>query len=517
MKNKKILIIGIIFVIICITITTFVIIKKLSNNADTIKEMVYDIPESDYQFFILCVNEKYGVIGTNGNIIIEPQYDKVIIPNPQKPVFICSNNENEKNVIFNDKKEEIFTIYDNVEPIEINGVVTSLPYEKYILKYKVNDNYGLVDINGERITKAIYSEIKGLKYKEGELLAKKDEKYGVIDTKGRVQIKFEYDDIEGDKYYNKENGYSESGYIVKTTTEEGYRYGYITNDNKKLTDTVYNDIKRIIEINGEDIYLIASFNGQYGLLKNSDVIIDFKYQGIEYNDLNNLLIINRSTKYGVYTLEGNEVIPIEYKTLQFNGIYVYAKNGDDVKYFKKDGQEVTSEFTYLQPVQDGKYYISTNKEGLYGLTNNNQEVIINNEYVYFDYLFAEYFVAYKKEQGLGIINANGNIEKEFKYTTINKIGDTNLIKVEDMKNEVVEIYSSNLQVIARLENAELDIRDTYMRLYNDNTNIYINFNGTIIGEDEALANTKEAPDNIGEYEKDYFGYSEIYYKEKTEE
>ena len=119
-----------------------------------------------------------------------------------------------------------------------------------------------------------------------------------------------------EKQLKEAEKYKKSGYIVCKTTNEGYRYGYISNSGDKLLDTNYNNIKRVIDIQGQDIYIIASSNGQYGLIKNKETLIDFKYQGIEYNATNNLLIINRGAKYGVYTLTGEEIVPIDYKTLQ---------------------------------------------------------------------------------------------------------------------------------------------------------------------------------------------------------
>lgn len=517
MKNKKVLISIILLILLSIVIAIAFGIKSNKKKSSNNIQEVYEIPESEYQYFILYSNDKYGVINSKGDIIIEPNYDKIIIPNPQKAVFVCSKNDDKKNIILNEKNEQLFTIYDNVEAIQINEIVSSLPYEKYTLKYSVNNQYGIIDLDGNRITKAIYEEIEGLKYKEGELKAKKDGKYGVIDTNGSVNVKFEYDDIEGDKYYDNENGYSLSGYIVMNTTDDGYRYGYITDKNKKLTEVEYNNISRITSISGNDIYLIASRNGQYGLIKNKDIIIDFKYQGIEYNALNNRLIINKSTKYGIYSLDGDEIIPIEYKTVQFNGIYVYAKTGDEVKYFSADGNEITSGITSMQPVENGQYYISINNEGLYGITDSNQNTIEENTYIYIDYLFGDYFVAYKKGQGQGIISANGTVERSFSALTIGKIGDSNLIKIENMENNTMEIYSSDLRLITRLDNAELEIKDTYIKLYNDNSNIYIDYNGVIIGENEALSTTKEAPDEIGIYTKEYYGYSEIYYTVETNE
>lgn len=517
MNNKK-KIIGIVIALLIIVIVAVFAVAIINNNNKDIKEYVIEeIPEIDYKYFMLSANNKYGVIDTKGNIIVETKYDNVIIPNPKKEVFICSNDDFEKNLVLNAKGEEIFDIYDNVEAIPLEGVVTSLPYEKNVLKFVVNGQYGLIDLDGNKIIKASYEEIKGLRYKEGELLAKSEGKYGVININGAKLVNFEYDDIEGDKYFLEGEGYKQSGYIVSTTTEEGYRYGYITKNGDKLLEAIYNNIKRVTDIKGEEVYLIASTNGQYGLLKNKDVVIDFKYQGIDYNSQNNLLIINKGTKYGVYTLKGEEIVPIDYKTIQFNGVYVYAKTGADIKYFTAKGEEVTTGFTSMQPVNNGEYFITIDTNGLYGIADKEQNVLIENRYVYCEYMFDDCFSVYKNGSGLGIINTKGETLLDFKYTIINKISNTNLINATDMVNSVIEIYSRELNKISELSNSELDIKDTYIRLYNDKQNVFIDMNGQIIDENTALSSTQEAPDSIGKYEKEYMGYSQVYYMEPIEE
>lgn len=517
MSKKKVFgILALVAVLIIAIIVAVVFIVK--DNARRMGEYeLEEIEEIEYKYFVLSINNKQGVIDTSGNIIVNADYDKIVIPNPKKAVFICSNEGDEKNTILNEKSEKIFDNYDNVEEIELQGLVTSLPYEKSVLKYELNGKFGLINLDGEKITKANYEEIKGLKYKEGELLAKFNGKYGVINIKGSKLISFDYDNIEADKYYLDIEKYKKSGYIVCKTTEDGYRYGYISNEGEKILETNYNDIKRVTDIQGEDIYLIASVNGQYGLLKNKENLIDFKYQDIQYNPTNNLLIINRGANYGVYTLTGKEVVPINYKTVQFNGIYIYAKTGNDIKYFTNNGEEVTNGFTSLVPVDDGKYYITIDENGLYGVVDKDHNVLIDNKFVYIEYMFDNYFSVYKNEKGLGIMDTEGREITDFIYTIINKISDTNLIKTEDMSNNAIEIYNSKLTQVARMENAEIDIRDTYIKLHNENNTIYIDNKGNIIDENIALSSTKESPEKIGEYVKEYMGYSQVYYTIINEE
>ena len=130
-------------------------------------------------------------------------------------------------------------------------------------------------------------------------------------------------------------------------------------------------------------------------------------------------------------------------------------------------------------------------------------------------MFNDYFSAYKNESGLGLIDTKGKEITKFTYTTINKIADTELLKAENMENDVIEVYKKDLTQVAKLDNAQLEIRDTYVNLYNENTNIFIDKQGNIIDEKQALETTQEAPDTIGKYAKEYMGYSQVYYTDEV--
>ena len=84
-----------------------------------------------------------------------------------------------------------------------------------------------------------------------------------------------------------------------------------------------------------------------------------------------------------------------------------------------------------------------------------------------------------------------------------------------MQNSKIEMYTKDLNQVAKLDNAELEIRDNYVKLYNDNTNIFIDKQGNIIDEKQAQEAIKEAPDTIGKYAKDYMGYSQVYYTDEV--
>lgn len=314
---------------------------------------------------------KYGVINKSGDILVQTKYSDVVIPNPTKAVFVCYN-ENGTREILNENNEKIFEEFSDVQAIELDSIGSYFPYEKSVLKYKENDKYGLIDFEGKTITKAIYEEIASVKYKEGEILARKNGKYGVINNKGVELIPFEYDEIEGDKYTQNEE-YEKSGYIIKNKTENGYRYGYIDCKWKKILDTEYSTLSRILNIQSRDAYLIASKNGKYGLMQNADEKIGFDYQSISYNMDTDLVRVQRNDNYGVLNLRGEVILPIQYKSVKFNGVYICARNYEEDKYFDKKGKEVETDFTSMKEIDEQKCYITINKDSLYGIVDKSRK------------------------------------------------------------------------------------------------------------------------------------------------
>lgn len=71
---------------------------------------------TEISYVKLYENEKYGVMDIKGNILVEPKYDMMDIPNPSKPVFIGYFNYDSQTgkyqtEVLNDKNERILTQY----------------------------------------------------------------------------------------------------------------------------------------------------------------------------------------------------------------------------------------------------------------------------------------------------------------------------------------------------------------------------------------------------------------------
>lgn len=442
------------------------------------KNYELEIVES-YNYYPVFKNEKYGIIDLQGNILVEPEYEKVIIPNPSKDVFVCAKDDGSKTIL-NKNGETLFKDFEEVSEIKFSGTVSDMPYEKTVLSYKEDGKYGLIDYNGKKVTKAIYEEITSVPYKEGEILAKKDGKYGVINNKGVTLIEFEYDIIEGDGFYKEDTKYKEAGYLVGNKTTEGYRYGYINKKFDKILEIEYNEIYRItVEDDDKNVYLMAKKNGQIGVVYNKKTIINCEFQDIEYNAENKTFFVQKNSKYGAYDMNGTNIVPVEYDYISYKGNYIYAELDETSKYFDEFGKEINDvdiDYIAIYSTNNVTYSITVDEDGNYGIIDGKQNMLVQNTYSYIDYAFENYFIALRDGK-LGIIDSNDNTIVEFKYDVLQCINGTNVVQGKISDTNTVDIYSKKMQKVATVENSAINLYDDYIEVYSEKSTKYFDFEG----------------------------------------
>ena len=368
-------------------------------------------------------------------------------------------------------------------------------YEKSVLKYKEDDKYGIIDFSGKKITKPIYDEIDSVSYKEGELLVKQNDKFGVINIKGNVIVDIDYAKISVDGYYTDRNQYKYAGYIVSNKTDEGYRYGYISNSGKKIVETEYNELSRISDIeDDENVYLIAAKNGQYGVMKNGKDLISNEYQSIRFDSTNNILVIEKSKKYGVANLEGKVIVPVQYDQIDITGIYMYAQENEKLTVYDKNGnQKDIDTSTAVLNTDNDKYKIKIdNQNGTkYGVINEDGKEIINTKYNYIEYLFDDYFIASSENGKLGIIDDKESQKVELKYDSIQRIQETNMIQATITSTNITELYNNNMKKVFEMNNANIEtIKDGYIKIYNDSETKYFDKDGNEVDNTILYPNNK---------------------------
>ena len=71
-----------ILVILLVAGISYYFIRKNGRN--------YEIEEiAQYNYFVVKQDNLVGVIDRSGNTVVEATYENVVIPNPEKAVFIC--------------------------------------------------------------------------------------------------------------------------------------------------------------------------------------------------------------------------------------------------------------------------------------------------------------------------------------------------------------------------------------------------------------------------------------------
>ena len=490
--KKKYIAILIIVVLIIIAIAGYFIYKQMVFNGREYEIEKIDI--ESYEYFLLRQEEKYGVINKTGDIIINPEYTNIVIPDPRKAIFVCYDDD-ENTKILNQNQEQILTQYTNVKPIKLKNISSNIMYEKNILTYEQEGKMGLINLDGKVLVKPIYETIEGLPYKEGELLVKLEGKYGVINNKGIYLVNPDYDQITVDNYTTEENGYKNSGYIVSNTTENGYRYGYIDIKGNIILQPEYNEVSRIIDIKDDNnIYLIIAQNGQYGLFKNNEQIINNEYQSIAYNSENNRLVLERTKKFGVATIEGKIIIPIEFTQIDSTGMYIYATDTEGkVEVYKEDGTPETKidGNIYILETENENYKIKIdNSQGsVYSIIDKEGNQLTKSNYSYIEYLNNDYFIVSVEGGQLGVINIDEEPIIDIQYDSIEKIEGTKCLQTTLSLNSTTQIYNENLEKICEMTNAVIEVKDNYIKVYNNTETKYYDLDGN------EKQNTEIFPDN----------------------
>lgn len=486
--------VGILKIVIIVIVVAFILLSLFGmvwsfKNRNGNK--VIDFTETNhlsYEYFLLSSNEQMGVIDKKGNIVIEPIYEDVRIPNPEKPVFICSTEG--ETAVLNEKGEKIFTEYEGIEEIKpLNE--NSYEVERNALKYKKENQYGLIDLAGKQITDVMYDEVSSLQDRPGRILVKKDNQYGILDNNGNMVVDLKYDSISADGYYSVDTAYENMGYIVSKKTKNGVNFGYINPVGEIVLDVKYESIERALEYSDKTPYLIVMQNGKKGVFKNKKKMIDCNYQKIYYSELSKVFIVNKNGKYGFYKLDGKVILKPEYSSYSIAGNYISVEKDGEKKLFDVNGNPVGNvDYTKMIETANPAYFIAEDENGYYSIIS--KDVNIDEKYVQVEYAFDDYFMITDESGKTGVINAAKNsVEIEPMYDFIILIEGTKSLQAIDGMNNTIDIYSHKLEKTITLEDGIVEnLENGYSIVYSEKDMEYINSDGEIVKNTEVYPNKK---------------------------
>ncbi|MBR2289407.1 MAG: WG repeat-containing protein [Clostridia bacterium] len=469
-KSTKIAIAVIVFVAIVV-----IAVVVINQNKHKLEE--YIKPEYNY-FAMYSVDGKVGVVDKSGKLLIKPEYLDVFIPNPSKAVFICYTNSDSYKFL-NSKGEELYKEYEGVTALQTSEL--NLDFEKRVFRFRKDDKYGLIDYDGKIVVSASYDELTSLKNRPGEILAKKNDKVGVLDASGQVKIELKYDSVVGDEYFTENKGYTEAGYIVGTKGENGFIYGYLNNFGEKVLDVQFESISRVLKYDDSNIYLIVMTNGKKGVYKNSKKIIEQNYQNINYADSSKIFVAKRNTNYGIFNINGKEILPVKYKAYNLAGDYISVENQDGLKeLYDVNGNKVSNlNYKSVQASGNKGGYIAIDDNGFYSIITNGET--ISDNYTYISYAFDNYFIFRNQAGFYGLINIYSGVEIEPDlYTFMLKVDGKDAIEAVTADG-VRDIFASNMEKVLSVKDAVIETVDENYTVVHSNSEIYyIDKNGQVV-------------------------------------
>jgi hypothetical protein len=483
LKPKKIAI-GIILVAVIIAI--FIIIVNVNKETEVSIAKAENIA---YEYFVLYGNnDKVGVVDKTGKLLIDTEYTDIYIPNASKDVFLCYKDED--CTVLNKDGKEIYTEFEEVNYLETSEA-TELVLESEVLRYKKDNLYGLLSIEGEVLTDAIYEKVSSLNNKPGVILVKQDGKYGVLDTKGNEIIPTKYDSIVGDEYCLQDYEYNLAGYIVSQKTDTGVMYGYIDCYGKTILNTEYETISRALEYEDiDDLYLVVRSNGKKGVFKNGKQIIDFEYQSINYADKSNVFIVEKTGKYGFFTNTGKEILKPKYTKYGIAGNYISVQDGENTMLYDLNGNLINKDnYLSMIEVENSSYFIAINESGFYSIISKDTQ--INEDYTYITYAFDNYFIVTNVENKTGVIDVWNGTVIEPQYDSIINVEGTKVLECRNAETGEVDIYDAQIDKVCTISDAIVEkVDENYIRAYSDSQMQYFDSTGKSVKNTEVFKDKK---------------------------
>ena len=461
-----------VIIAILVIIMFIFIIKGLLTQESTTGKIV------SKSYFASYKDNKWGVIDSEGNNVIDPSYkEMIVIPNSKMGVFICTYDVNYdtgeyKTKALNQKNEEIFTKYDKIEAVQNTDKAGNLTYDQNVLKVQKDGKYGLIDFSEKEITAINYEEVTAISGIENSFKVKKDGKYGIVDNEGKIVVETKYADID---ILGKDN---KSGFIVKDDTG---KYGIIDYSNNQVLETKYDSIEKVY---GNDLYAVTENGKQKLVNKEKADILTSGFDSIKQilSSQENAVIFVKSDKYGVMNLSGEIIIDAQYDELKESKLGTFvAKKADKYGIINIENQEkLAFEYTSIVYNEKADIYIAEDNNLNVNILNSNLEtkltgmlielnenkgylkLRINDEYKYYNFKFEEkqeidifpnrtLFLS-KKDGKYGYVDKEEKVIVDYTYDDATEQNDYGYVAVKkdgkwgsiDSKGNVVQEPTYNL-------------------------------------------------------------------------
>lgn len=314
---------------------------------------------------VITQNNKEGVIDSNFNVVIEPQYNTV------EPYLY-----NENLMIYQPFKEGKTTYY-RPAILDLKGNIvldfkyddlTIISLEPFLLIAKINNKYGVINLKDEVIIPFEYEYLKPHNERSKYLIAEKEySNFDIIDINNNIIIPFEK--------YCRMQFLSDETFIKSYDKFTHYENLIFDFNNNKVCDTKFKFIKDS-DCDSDIIGATTDFENWGYIDKYGKTVIDFKYKDVHDFVGSYAFVAKDLTEknHGLIDKNGNEILPfkfsfvapLEIKALNNGEIFIIGQNGKFGIVDKKGNAVI--DFIYDYIIESMGYLIVTYKDK-YGIFN----------------------------------------------------------------------------------------------------------------------------------------------------
>ena len=429
LKKIAIFAIGLIIIIIAIVFAVKALTKTKEQKV-----------EREIHYYASFKDNKWGIIDSTGATVIDPSYQElIVVPNSKKDVFLCTFNVNYETGEYQTKalnkdNQEILGEYDKVEPITNSDTNHNGWYEENVIKVMKDGKYGIIDLDGNQIIPAEYTDIQilGENSQEGYIVKKDDNKYGIIDNSNNQVLEAKYDEI--DKVHGSDL------YVV---TEGGTKKIINKDGQDAIASADFDKIIYISPERNENSGIIFEKAEKYGFMDlEGNIKIEPEYQNLTVAK-DNILIAKKDDKYGIIDTDKNEKIPFENNSISYEkgaDIYILEDSEYNAKVLNNNYEEkisgmfldINTDNQYIKMLinDETKYYnfqfeeipsteaiksatlYAKKQDGKYGFVNKKGDVVVDYQYEDATEQNVDGYAAVKKDGKWGAIDENGNVVVE---------------------------------------------------------------------------------------------------------
>lgn len=314
---------------------------------------------------VITQNNKEGVVDSNFNVVIEPQYNTV------EPYLY-----NENLMIYQPFKEGKTTYY-RPAILDLKGNIvldfkyddlTIISLEPFLLIAKINNKYGVINLKDEVIIPFEYEYLKPHNERSKYLIAEKEySNFGIIDINNNIIIPFEK--------YCRMQFLSDETFIKSYDKFTHYENLIFDFNNNKVCDTKFKFIKDS-DCDSDIIGATTDFENWGYIDKYGKTVIDFKYKDV-HDFVGSYAFVGKDLtekNHGLIDKNGNEILPfkfsfvapLEIKALNNGEIFIIGQNGKFGIVDKKGNAVI--DFIYDYIIESMGYLIVTYKDK-YGIFN----------------------------------------------------------------------------------------------------------------------------------------------------